>query len=353
MTDEATPAPPATPASDETRLLNEIGRMASLMAPWAIRVAATLRLPDLVARGVTGADELAARTGSDADALNRLLLYLSALDVFRRTAPRSYELTELGELLREDHPIGLRAFLDQNGFGARLDQVTAHLATAVRTGRSVYRDVFGRSFWKDQDAYQDETLSFNKVMASHTRWFGADLRRSYDWSSFGHVVDVGGGTGAGTFLAELLREHPTMRGTLVEDPEETALGAGDALAEVGDRCVTVTQSLFDPLPEGADAYVLTNILRNWDDENATRILRRCAEAAGRDSRVLVIERILTDDDYQLHVRDANLRILLLLGGKERELDEFRAVGRAAGLELTATRPTDYSHMYLVEYRLPR
>ncbi|SHG69898.1 methyltransferase [Streptoalloteichus hindustanus] len=339
--------------SAETRLLNEIAKMASLMAPWAIRVAATERLPDLVAAGTTDAAELAARTGNDTDATNRLLLYLSALGLFRPTAPGNYELTELGELLRDDHPIGLRAFLDQNGFGARLDAVTAHLATAVRTGRPVYRDVFGRGFWADQDSYPDESLSFNRVMAAHTRWFGPDLRRSYDWGAFRHVVDVGGGTGAGTFLAELLRAYPAMRGTLVEDPAETAMSGVDALAEVGDRCDAVTQSLFDPLPEGADAYVLTTILRNWDDDNAVRLLRRCAEAAGAGGRVLVIERVLSDDDHQLHVRDANLRILLLLGGKERELAEFRAVGAAAGLELTATLPTDYSHLYLLEYRIAR
>jgi hypothetical protein len=333
------------------KLLDEIAKISSLTAPWAVRVAATLRLPDLVAAGVTDVDELAERTGSNADAVGRLLRYLSALGVFQPIGARAYQLTELGELLRDDHPIGLRAFLDQNGFAARLDGVTAHLADAVRTGESIYKDVFGRSFWEDQDAYPDQKLSFNMVMAAHSRWFGPDLKKSFRWADFPHVVDVGGGTGAGTFLADLLAGFPGLRGTLVEDPDETAVTAVEALAGVADRANIVRQSLFEPLPAGGDLYVLVNIIRNWNDDNAARILRGCAEAAGAGGRVVVIERLLTDDDHQVLVTDANLRILMLLGGKERTEEDFRHLGGTVGLKLTGVLPTDYSHMYLVEYEV--
>ena len=47
-------------------------------------------------------------------------------------------------------------------------------------------------------------------------------------------------------------------------------------------------SFFDPLPAGADAYLLVDILHDWDDEHAHRILARCAEAAHPTGRVLVI-----------------------------------------------------------------
>ena len=39
------------------------------------------------------------------------------------------------------------------------------------------------------------------------------------------------------------------------------------------------QSFFDPLPAGADLYLLKSVLNDWADEPTVAILRRCAEAA--------------------------------------------------------------------------
>lgn len=340
--------PDSTPV--DVRLSNEVAKISSLMAPWAVRVAATLRLPDLVTSGITGVSGLAERTGSDPDTLGRLLRYLSVLGVFEETAPGEYALTAMGEFFTDDHPMNLRGFLDQNGFGAKLDRVTAHLAEGVRTGKAVYANVFGRPFWQDQDDYADPELSFNKLMAQHTEWFGEDVRRSFDWAALKQVVDVGGGTGAGTFMSELLTAYPRLSGVLVEDPAETSTSAVDKVHGLGDRCTVVVQSLFDPLPSGGDAYVLTNILRNWGQADAVRILTGCARAMGADGQILVVERILSDDDHQVHVADANLRILLLLGGKERTLAEFTEIGKQAGMRLESVTPTDYSHLYLIRFR---
>jgi O-methyltransferase domain len=333
----------------DPQLVNEVAKISSLMGPWAIRVAATLRLPDLVADGVTRPADLAERTGSNPDALGRLMRYLTELGVFREEKPGEYAVTAVGEFFKDDHPMKLRAFSDQNGFGAKLDEVISHLGETIRTGKSNYESVFGKRFWADQDDYPDPSLSFNSLMAEHTRWFGADIRKSYDWESSKMVVDVGGGTGAGTFLAELLTAYPHLQAILVEDPQETAKTAAEALAGVAGRVTTVTQSLFDPMPSGGDTYVLTNIIRNWPDDDAARILRGCADAAGASGRILVVERILTDDDFQIFVADANLRILMLLGGRERRLEDWRDLGRRAGLRLVSTTPTAYSHMYLIEY----
>src|SRR5690349_22534509 len=85
---------------------------ASLVTPMAIRVAATLRLADHVAAGTRTADALAAAAGADHDALGRVLARLVAAGVLARDQPDAYRLTDLGEQLRDDHPDGLRRWLD-------------------------------------------------------------------------------------------------------------------------------------------------------------------------------------------------------------------------------------------------
>ena len=53
--------------------------------------------------------------------------------------------------------------------------------------------------------------------------------------------------------------------------------------------------MFDPLPEGADVYIVSIVIGDRDDEKAAAILRRCAEAAGTRGRVLIVEALLEED----------------------------------------------------------
>ena len=145
------------------------------------------------------------------------------------------------------------------------------------------------------------------------------------------MVDVGGGTGA--LLAEVLRSHPEIRGTLVELPR-TAAGA-DAVfqgAGVADRVTTVEQSFFDPLPGGGDLYVLKSILADWPDREVTAILRRCAEAARPSGRVVVLNGVEPDDE---NGASPALLMMVLVGGRDRTLAQFRELAREGGLEARA------------------
>ena len=89
------------------------------------------------------------------------------------------------------------------------------------------------------------------------------------------VVDVGGGAGA--LLAEVLRAHPSLRGTLVDLPR-TVARSGELFraAGVAERVTTVGQSFFDPLPAGADLYLLKNVLADWPEEDRQILMKLLA-----------------------------------------------------------------------------
>jgi hypothetical protein len=119
-----------------------------------------------------------------------------------------------------------------------------------------------------------------------------------------------------------------------------------AAAGLSDRAGVHPGSFFDPLPAGAGGYLLSGVLHDWDDEHAARILHRCADAAGPAGRVLVVEHLLgggggTDTG-------GDLRMLCLAGGRERTLDELRALAGSAGLAAAAVHPVGRS--VLVELR---
>jgi hypothetical protein len=126
-----------------------------------------------------------------------------------------------------------------------------------------------------------------------------------------------------------------VRGHLVDLDVTAAL---EELAPLGERARATVGSFFDPLPPG-DAYLLFDILHDWDDEHAERILRRCAEAVPDNGRVLVVEAV----GGLRAGTEMDLVMLVHFGGRERRLDELEQVAAVSGLvldqvvELTGSR----------------
>lgn len=309
--------------------------MADLATPMAVRVAATLRVADHIVAGRRTATALAEATGAHADALARMLRHLVTVGLFTRDADGVFGLTEAGEQLRDDHPAGRRRWLDIDGGVGRGDLSFVDLAYTVRTGDPAYPLRYGLPFWDDLAADPALSASFDRLMGHHIERDNAGIAGAYDWARLGRVVDVGGGSGA--LLGVLLAAHPGVRGTVVDLPGP-ASNARRTFQDSGltDRCDVVAGSFFDPLPAGADAYVLSAIIHDWDDEPSVAILKRCAEAAGEAGVVLVIEAVGPDGESVNTAMD--LRMLVYTGGRERGLTELRALAARAGLALRAVYP---------------
>jgi hypothetical protein len=309
--------------------------MADLATPMAIRVAATLRLADLIARGIQTAPALAEAAHADPDALDRLLRHLVTAGLLTRDQAGQYALTALGEALRDDAPARLRPMLDLESAVGRADLAFVHLLYAIQTGQPAFPLQFGRSFWDDLAADPARTASFDAQMGADVSADAPAIVAAYAWGGLGHVIDVGGGNGA--LLIEILRAHPGLRGTVFDLPD-TAETARRALAAagLGDRADAVGGSFFEPIPSGAGGYLLSAILHDWDDGSARAILRRCAEAAGTAGRVFVIEKIGADGEALRTGMD--VRMLVYFGGRERGVPELTALAGPCGPRAAAVHP---------------
>jgi len=290
-----------------------------LSTPWCVHVAATLRIADHLAAGITDIHQLAAASAADADSLQRVLRHLAQNGIFEEPAPGCFGLNDTA-----------KGLLD--GFGGRMAGAWSTLLSAVRTGKPAYHEAFGRGFWDDLEAHPEIAAEFDALMgpAGHGVPDPAVLVDPADWDSVRTVVDVGGGTGS--LLAEVLRAHPGIHGTLVDLPR-TVARSGEIFeaAGVADRVTTVGQSFFDPLPAGADLYLLKNVLADWPDQEAKALLQRIAEAARPAGRVVIVGGVNPND-----VASPELLMMVLVGGKDRTLAEFRELAREAGLAVRAS-----------------
>jgi len=301
--------------------------LSDLCTPWCVHVAATLRIADHIVAGITDIDGLAAAAGCDAGVLHNLLGHLAGKGLFEEPAPGRFALNETAQGLLDP---AQRLGLDLDGIGGRFAPAWGTLLAYVRTGKPAYREIFGLPFWEDLDAHPDIAASFDALIGPVGHGAATpEFRITGGWESVRTVVDVGGGTGA--LLAEILRARPEVRGTLVDFPR-TVARSGEIFraASVADRVTAIGQSFFDPLPAGADLYLLKKVLNNWPDREATAILARCAEAARPAGRVVVLGSVSPDDAPRRLVME-----MVLLGGKQRTVSEFQDLAGAAGLEVSA------------------
>jgi hypothetical protein len=215
------------------------------------------------------------------------------------------------------------------------------LEYCLRTGEPAFRkdSPDGTAF----DMFDEEgTKMFDQAMATFTLQAGVAVAAAYDFSSFGTLVDVGGGNGA--LLKGILDANPQLRGIVFDRPQVME-GARESIAAAGlqGRCEAVAGDFFQSVPEGGDAYILKHVIHDWNDEQATAILRNCRKAMGTKSRLLIAEGLYPERiDTSVAARGAaanDVNMLVCTGGRQRSEPEFRSLYEAAGLSLTRIVPT--------------
>ena len=120
-----------------------------------------------------------------------------------------------------------------------------------------------------------------------------------------------------------------MRGVLYE-LRDVAARARVLIAEAGvaDRCDVLTGDFFQYIPAGADAYVLTHIVHDWDDEAAVRILATCRTAMDGDARLLLGEQVLPDGPAPSRAKRSDLEMLVIRGRERTESEYAELLERA-------------------------
>ncbi|ORJ64876.1 methyltransferase [Mycobacterium simiae] len=306
-------------------------------AAQAITAAAELGIADALTESPLTADELAAVVGADAGAVSRLLRALITRGIFRQRRDGRYDLTPLGDSLRSDVDISIRAVARFVGSRQHREH-WSHLADAIRTGRAVIPDLRGKSLFEYFAEEPQYFQIFNDAMTSLSELAIAPVIAGYDFTRYSTIVDVGGGHGR--MLAAILAATPQSRGILFDQPDVVA-GAAVLLEQydVVDRVEVVGGSFFDGITAGGDAYLLKNVIHDWPDDDAVRILRNVRSAAGADKHVLLVEFVIPEHHREFLGNWLDLEMLTALGARERTAAEYSQLLSRAGLQMSAVVAT--------------
>ena len=302
----------------------------------ALHVAAKLGIADLLADGPVDCEDLAAATDTHAPSLQRVLRALASVGVFTEVSPGSFALTPLAELLRTETPGSMRALAIM--YAEEQYRAWGELLHSVRTGEMAFDHQFGMGYFEYLAQHPEADRVFNEAMTGWTHQLVGAVVDTYDFSPFKTIVDVGGGYGS--LLAAILRSNPGTRGILFDLPHVIARAEEQLVAAgVADRCTFVGGDFFAAVPTGGDAYVLSQILHDWDDKRCVAILGQCRRAMPDHGKLLVVELVLPEGDEPFLGKWLDLHMLVLLGSRERTAAEYDTLFRAAGFKLARVVPT--------------
>lgn len=292
---------------------------------------ARLRIPDLVEERPLTAAEIATKTGTNPDAMMRIMRGAIVMGFFTRDARGRFRNNRLSRALLSGDLESMRAFAEY--FASKSNMLAwADFPETLRTGKNAFDRVHGKSVWDWFDEHPHERETFAQAMMTLTLVDAPGIAKTYPFSEVKRLCDVGGGRG--TLLGELLVHHPHLRAVLADAPGVLE-SAKPLLAQrgVGDRVELVPGSFFESVPKGCDAYVLKNILHDWDDARSLVILKNCRAAMEPGARVLIIEALIEEDSDDLGAL-SDLQMMVVCGeGRERGRADFDRLLRDSGFRL--------------------
>ena len=304
-----------------------------------VYTAASLGIADLLASSPKSAGEMATPTGCDALSLARFMRTLTNFGILTLGDDGRFSLTPLGEPLRSDVPGSVRGSIMTMG-GQWSWKTWEAFPSTVASGKPAFDMVFDMPVFDWLAQHPDEARRFSETMVSVHGTEPPAIAAAYDFSSCDVIADVGGASG--NLLAHVLAKHPRAKGVLFDLPQAMA----DAPARlrafgVEDRVTIQPGNAFEAVPSGADAYILSHVIHDWDEDRCLTILRNCRAAMTPTSRLLIIELVLREGNGP-GFGSADMVMMTLTGGAERTAREFESLLARAGLTMTRVVPTTTS-----------
>lgn len=271
---------------NKSAALDLMKKSMSFTVPAALRVAAKLKIADLLKDGPKNINEIAEETNSIPSVLNRILRMLASENILYESENLNYSLAPAGQFLLSDHEYSLRdavLMLTNETLWRPVGDITESVQD-----NPAFENLYGMSFYQYWQDNTREDHDFQAGMSSLSKIENYFIIKYYEFPENKLVTDIAGGLGG--LLLEVLRKNPTLKGQLFDRQhvlERTKL------VELGDdsRWKLIPGDLFGKYPE-SDIYLIKYIIHDWDDESVIKIFKNFRKVMKEDSKVLIIEPIV-------------------------------------------------------------
>jgi hypothetical protein len=302
-----------------------------------VHTAALYSLAEHLAQGPATPAEIAEAESINVDATFRLMRACASIGLMTYDGHSKFAATPLLNTLHKDDANSLRGVaLLMPAAGHWLPW--GHLSNAIKTGEPQAMATLGRSAWEHLASTPAEAAAFTETMKSTSLAFNREAAKLVDTQSIRVAVDIGGASG--TLIHSLMKENPALRGVVFDLPHvvPTAIKAAEDLG-LQDRFSVIAGDFFATAPPPADLFLLKLILHDWNDEACLSILKNCRRTIKPDGRILVAESLIDEIGTPGFAPMIDMNMLVMLGGRERNLEEYKALFTAADFRFSSITPT--------------
>jgi O-methyltransferase domain/Dimerisation domain len=318
----------------------------------SISVAAQLGIADLLKDQPKSVNELAAPTATHPQALYRLLRALASFDIFRELDAQQFELTPRAALLQSDVSGSLHGYASVMGTQWHW-QMWQEILHSVKTGESGFEKVYGMGFEEYYQQNPQVAKDFDAAMTGALTLSDRAILGSYDFSGFQRIVDIAtGGQGDGELIASILLQNQNAKGVHFDTASRISKAkAVVASKSLGDRCELIAGDFWKSVPAEADAYIVKNLIHDYNDTKARQILSNIHQAIASNGKLLVVEMIVPEGNEPSLAKILDVEAMIMTpGAKERNAQEYRQLFTESGFEVTRIIPTK-SPMSIIEARV--
>ncbi len=326
----------AQPASAPPAIL--LNARSGLILHQTLYAVARLGVADYLADGWRSAPDLARELHVNEDALYRVLRLLASQGIFEENAERSFRNNDTSQFLRSGVPSSLRALFIFWGTSSYL--CLGEILRTVQTGDAAPNLLSGNDSFEQYRRDPELARIFDDAMTTASKLIAPAVAAAYDFGAWESLMDVAGGNGM--LLAHILRAHPQLRGVLADQPHvldrarEHQLLAGD----LAGRCSMLPCNFFDQVPNGCRAFLMKNIIHDWNDEQSRIILSNCRKAVPPDGALLLVEPSVAAENSPCFGKFSDVIMLSVTGGRERTDAEYADLLASSGFRLNRVIPVD-------------
>lgn len=302
------------------------------------------KLFEQLAGGPRDERELVAQTGLSARAGNVLLVAMRAMGLLSTDSQGRVALTDLArEHLIPRGPFDVSDYVSQANNSEAVREMVERLRTNQPAGAKpqeqgvafIYRE--GMASAMEQEA---AARKLTLALAGRAKNVAPVLAGNVPLAEAGVLLDVGGGTGI--YSIACLKRFPNLRAIVWDRPQVLKVAREFAeAAGVTDRLRLEAGDMFvDPVPQGCDVMLLSNILHDWDVPECKTLIGRLAAAMPTGGRLLIHDAFLNDAmDGPLPVALYSANLFCITEGRCYSAAEYRSWLVEAGLTPGQIVPT--------------
>ena len=294
--------------------------------------AAKLGIADHLDGTWRSAVDLAGEMKVNEGALYRTLRLLASQGIFEENDARGFKNNQVSNFLKTGVPGSVRPLLLFWGSDFHYP-CFGEILHSIETGESSRTMLSGVDGFEHLRLDPEHARLFDDAMTTMSELVAPAIASAYDFGAWDSLMDVGGGNGI--LLSHILGAHPRLRGVLA-DQEHVLARARERGYLGGDlerRASMEPCNFFEQIPAGCRAYVMKNVIHDWEDKQARIILGNCRKAVPDNGVLLLVEWDVLAENEPSNGKFIDIVMLVLWGGRERSTDEYRDLLASAGFRL--------------------